>query len=141
MAPNVTKTTPVTGKSFRIEWDDVPMPCQRGIILGYFLYYQLTSLLEANDNQGIHFESANTTNNSIFIDDLALKSNFSVKLAAFTSKGVGVNSSIFYAMTGDFSTYFLSFTRISVGGGGQVGASPLLWADIHFIRGTFLKEQ
>ena len=110
MAPNVTETVPVTGKSFRIEWDEVAMPCQRGIIRGYFLYYQLTSLLEGNASQRIYFESANTTEMSIFIDDLALKSNFSVKIAAFTSKGIGVNSSIFYAMTGDFSMYCLLFT-------------------------------
>lgn len=110
-APNVTDAIPVTGKSFRIEWDDVPLPCQRGIVIGYYLFYQLTSLLEDENSTGIYFESANTTENFILVDDLALKSNFSVKIAAYTSKGMGVNSSIFYAMTGDFSTYFLLNTN------------------------------
>lgn len=102
-APNVTSSVPVTGRSFRIDWQDVELICQRGIIIGYSIFYRLT-----HDSSYTDYEMVNTTDNFVLIDDLALKSNYTLTISAYTSKGRGVNSTTFQAMTGDFSKCFVT---------------------------------
>ena len=105
-APNVTGVIPMTGKSFRIEWEDVPLSCQYGIIKGYYVYHQQTTVLN-DPNSTAWFHVKKTSNqpppNFMILDDLALKSNHTLMITAYTSKGPGVNSSIFFGETGDFS--------------------------------------
>ena len=91
---------------------------QNGVIRGYQVRFQLTEYLnDTYDDAGL-YQSQNTTAqpppNEMELKELALKSNYTFKIAAYTSKGMGAFSDIKFAMTGDFSKWLLFYGNSSV---------------------------
>ena len=86
---------------------------QHGIIRGYQVIYQLTEYLNDTYNDAGLYQFQNTTAqpppNEMELKELALKSNYTFMIAAYTSKGMGAFSDIKFAMTGDFSKWLLFY--------------------------------
>eukprot|EP00795_Rhopilema_esculentum_P012024 gene12024-2609_t len=105
-APAITDLLATYGTSINLFWDNVQPPSQNGIIIGYQIKYQQTSLLSVSDEK---FNVINVTSipppNSYEVTKLALKSNNTFKIAAMTSKGVGVFSKKYYGESGDYRYY------------------------------------
>ena len=120
LPPNVTSIFDTTGKSIRIIWDAVLPHCQNGIILGYYIYSRKLNVVkvigetESSDAPESFGEfKLNVTTIwpaplTIELKELGLRTNYSFIVAAYTSKGPGVNSSLYYMATGDFSKYSYS---------------------------------
>ena len=49
---------------------------------------------------------------SLEIVNLGLKTNYTVKIAGITSKGIGVYAGVFYAETGDYRKFDLDFFQL-----------------------------
>ena len=100
----ITDLLATYGTSIKVFWDNVQLPMQNGVIIGYQIKYQQTSLLNVS---GEEFNVINVTSipppNSYELTKLALKSNNTFKIAAITSKGVGVFSNKYYGESGDYS--------------------------------------
>ena len=95
---------PTYGSKFKMFWNNIQPPARHGIITGYVILYQLTSLFANSSAENIFFHNKTVKIvNSLEISNLGLKSNYTVKIAGITSKGIGAFSGPFYAETGDYS--------------------------------------
>ena len=106
------ESKPTYGRNFKLFWKEIPPPSQNGIIIGYSILYQETSVVANSSDGGVYFYNISTNlklvppPESLEITNLELKTNYTVKIAGITSKGIGVYSGPFDAETGDYSEFF-----------------------------------
>ena len=108
-SPVIHNTVPTHGRSFKMYWTEIPLPFQNGIIIGYSILYQLTSKVANSSDENVKFYNTSTDLSlkppprMIELTGLELKSNYSLRIAGITSKGIGIYSLCYQGETGDFS--------------------------------------
>ena len=106
------KYIPTYGSRFKMFWNSIPPPSQNGIIIGYIIFYQMTSVVANSSVEDVLFSNITTMQvadeplpSSLELFNLGLKTNYTVRIAGITSKGIGAYSGIFYAETGEYRKY------------------------------------
>ena len=118
MAPVNVSSYDTHGTRIMVNWLPIPKYHERGIILGYMIYYQ-----EVNETgplwplQVVKVKVESTSSElpeQYELRELNLTSNYSISLAGYTSIGVGVKSDVIFGMTGTFSKFRLLFIELSI---------------------------
>ena len=92
--PQELKGLNTSSTSIKVTWTDVPESDRNGIITGYSIYYRLES-------SGGAWSTVNVNPDQYFVTLTSLQfwSVYDLKIAASTSKGIGIESAIIKTRT------------------------------------------
>jgi len=103
-APSNIQLSNLQSAEVKVQWDPLPQQYANGQLLGYRVYfneYPYYSYLE---------KAVNTSSASVYmviLRDLKAVQRYGIRVAAFTSKGVGPRSYYLYITTGNLVTWLL----------------------------------
>ena len=98
-APSDIAFSEVTATQFKVTWNTLPRRFHNGRLLGYRIYFRRSAYyLNPFNTSGVITSSPNVT--WALITGLGPAQRYDVSVAAFTPKGEGPRSSLYYVTTG-----------------------------------------
>ena len=98
IAPTNVRVSKLQFSELKVQWDPIPEHSANGRLLGYRVYFQ-----EYSYWYGYVVKTANTSNpyvNMVVLRGLKVGQRYRIWVLAFTSAGVGPQSSSYYVITG-----------------------------------------
>ena len=103
--PSNVKAENTSSSSLKVTFKSIPFEHRRGIIIGYIIYYQTSDKFGVEPSLEYDVPDPRGTIREAHLRGLELKTNYSVEVAGYTSKGIGLRSKTVFASTGDFGMY------------------------------------
>ena len=98
-APSNIIFSEVTATQFKVTWNTLPQRFHNGQLLGYRIYFRRSAYyLNPFNTSGVVTTSPNVT--WVLITGLGPAQRYDVSVAAFTPKGEGPRSFLYYVTTG-----------------------------------------
>ena len=99
-APSDITFSEVTATQFKVTWNPLPQRFHNGRLLGYRIYFRRSAYyLNLFNTSGVVINSPNVT--WALVTGLGPAQRYDVSVAAFTLKGEGPRSSLYYVTTGE----------------------------------------
>ena len=106
--PIVTSAFNTSGRSIQIEWMNIPLQYQNGILLGYRIFYHHTDQNNSISHE-LNCSSSKYNITKCEIRHLDLYTNYTFAVAGFTRKGIGPLADNIIVRTGPYSKCYIQF--------------------------------